>query len=154
VANAGADASKVVARIASGYTPPSGPATPEVGRLAQALSAFGDALAPIGTDPSLLPQLSLQLQRRAEQIVKKDPQTAGRLVNAKQQVDSVVQALPRLRQAVAGAASRAGDEASKQTLSAQSLDQAIRNGADSATTALNGVNQAIDAGVAALSAAA
>jgi hypothetical protein len=153
VANAGTAADKVVQRIGSGYTPPAGPRTPEVRRLADALDAFGTALAPIATDPTLLPQLAAQLRQSYSRSVKSHPAAAARLLAAKQQVDAIVQTLPALQQTLRTATARARAQASATKLDAQTLDSVIQVGSESATSALNGVDQAMNAGIRALAAA-
>jgi hypothetical protein len=150
VATAGTNLDKVVGRIAAGYSAPSGPSTPEVRRLADALTAFGSTLAPIASQPELLPQLSAELARRYEGLAKRRPAVAARLLDAKQQVDAIVEALPGLQSDVEAAASKAKSQASETTLNAEALDEAIKSGSQSTTTALNGVNQAVETGLAAL----
>ncbi|HEX4733709.1 MAG TPA: hypothetical protein VH247_04800, partial [Thermoleophilaceae bacterium] len=133
--------------------PPAGPSTPAVRRLADALDSFGTTLAPIATDPSLLPQLSAQLRQSYTRSVKSHPAAAARLLDAKQQVDALVQTLPGLQQALRTATAKARAQASATTLDARTLDTVIQTGSESATSALNGVNQAMDAGIRALAAA-
>jgi hypothetical protein len=150
VATAGTNLDKVVGRIAAGYTAPSGPSTPEVARLASALTAFGSTLAPIATQPQLLPQLSSQLEQRYTHLAKSRPAVAARLLDAKQQVDAIVEALPGLQQDIENAAAKAKSQSRQTALDAQTLDDAIKSGAESTTSALNGVNQAVQTGLAAL----
>jgi hypothetical protein len=153
VADAGTAADKVVQRINSGYNAPPGPSTPAVRRLADALDAFGAALAPIATDPSLLPQLSATLRQSYTRSAKSHPAAAARLLSAKQQVDSVAEALPGLQQTLRTATAKARAQADAAKLDAGTLDDVIQTGSESATSALNGVNQAVDAGTRALAAA-
>lgn len=153
VANAGTAAGKVVQRISAGYNAPPGPSTPAVRRLADALDAFSTTLAPVATDPSLLPQLSAALRQSYTRSVKSHPAAAARLLSAKQQVDAVVEALPGLQQTLRTATAKARAQADATKLDANTLDDVIRNGSESATSALNGVNQAMDAGLRALAAA-
>jgi hypothetical protein len=153
VAAAGTAANKVVQRINSGYNAPPGPSTPAVRRLADALDAFGAALAPIASDPSLLPQLSGTLRQSYTRSAKSHPAAAARLLSAKQQVDSVAEALPGLQQTLRTAAAKARAQADAAKLDAGTLDDVIQTGSESATSALNGVNRAVDAGVRALAAA-
>jgi hypothetical protein len=149
VAVAGTDASKLVDRVAAGYTPPSG-AVPELRRLVTALSAFATDVGPIATDEELLPQLSTQLQERYTALAKKRPSLAAHVLDAKDEVDSVIAALPGLRDKVDDAAATAKKQLSAAELDADALDQAITNGSAGVTAALNGVNQAVDLGVRAL----
>jgi hypothetical protein len=153
VADAGTAAGKVVQRIIAGYNAPPGQSTPAVRRLAGAFDAFGTTLAPIATDPSLLPQLSAALRQSYARSVKSHPAAAARLLSAKQQVDAVVEALPGLQQTLRTATAKARAQADATKLDANTLDEVIRTGSESATSALNGVNQAIDAGLRALAAA-
>ena len=149
VASAGTDASKLVARVDAGYTPPSGSA-PEVRRLATALSAFATDVGPIATEQDLLPQLSAQLQARYAALAKKQPTAAAHVLDAKDEVDSVIKALPGLRDKVDEAATAAKKQLAEAELDADALDQAIMDGSAGATAALNGVNQAMGLGVRAL----
>jgi hypothetical protein len=153
VATAGTDVDKVVQRIASGYTAPTGASTPEVRRLANALTGFETALVRMANDPNLLPQLSQQLEQRSVEFAKKRPSSAASLANAKQQLDSLIAALPGLQRGLEAAASKARAQASAVSLDAQTLDDAVKNGSTSATSALNGLNDAIEGGVRALVAA-
>ena len=152
VADAGTAAGKVAQRIGAGYNAPPGPKTPAVRRLADALDAFGTTLGPIATDPSLLPQLSATLRRRYTRSAKSHPAAAARLLDAKQQVDAVVEALPGLQQTLRTASAKARSQADATKLDATTLDTVIQTGSESVTTALNSVNQAIDAGARALAA--
>jgi len=149
VAAAGTDASKLVDRIHSGYTPPSGSA-PEVRRLVTALNAFATQVGPIATDAALLPRLSAQLRQRYAQLAKKQPSLAAHVLDAKTEVDSTIGALPGLRNKVDEAAAAARNQLSEVELDADALDEAITSGSAGATAALNGVNQAVDMGMRAL----
>jgi hypothetical protein len=153
VANAGTAADKVVQRINAGYNAPPGPTTPAVRRLADALDSFGTTLAPIATDPSLLPQLSATLRQSYARSAKSHPAAAARLLSAKRQVDAVAAALPGLEQTLRTAVAKARAQADAAKLDPNTLDDAIQSGSASATSALNGVNQAVDAGIRALAAA-
>jgi uncharacterized phage infection (PIP) family protein YhgE len=153
VAVAGADAAEIAGRVGAGYAAPSG-STPEVRRLVDALTSFGDALDAITTSSSLLPQLSAELQVRSERLMKRRPAAAARLLQAKQEVDATVAGLPALRREVDDAAAKARDQLAETTLDAEMLAQAITGGSTSAKTALNGVNSAIATGLEALTAAA
>src|SRR4051812_1850918 len=124
VAAAGTDASKLVDRVDSGYTPPSGSA-PEVRRLVTALNAFATEVGPIATNPGLLPQLSAQLRQRYAQLAKKQPSVAAHVLDAKTEVDSTIGALPGLRSKVDEAAAAAKKQLSEAELDADALDEAI-----------------------------
>lgn len=152
LARAGMDADKVVQRVHAGYAAPSG-STPEVGRLADALGAFATALNGFATRADLLPQMSSQLKLRYARLVKTRPHVAAHVLEAKQEVDAIVAELPRQGKAVEDAAAQARSQSKEDTLDADTLETAISAGSAGATSALNGVNQAIDAGVAALAAA-
>jgi hypothetical protein len=149
VASANTDADKLVQKADEGFASPSGSA-PEVRRLAAALTAFGTAVDSIAGDPDLLPQLSTQLQLRFTALQKEEPTAAAHVLDAKQQVDSIIQALPGLRLQLDNAISRVKTQRSEVELDASVLSDAIDTGAESATAALNGVNQAVEIGVRAL----
>jgi hypothetical protein len=149
VAAAGSDADKLVARVDEGFAAPSG-STPEVRRLAAALSAFGASVDSIAGDPDLLPQLSTQLQLRFNALQKKQPTAAAHVLDAKQQVDSVIQALPGLRMKIDQVVTTVKRQSSEVEIDAGELGDAIGAGSESATAALNGVNQAVQIGVRAL----
>lgn len=153
VASTGTDADKLVNRVDAGFEPPSGSA-PEVRRLSTALTAFGTSLAAIAGQDDLMPALSAQLQLRYEQLVKSKPAVAAHVLDAKQEVDSILGALTGLKRNVDDAAAEAKGQLSKVQLDADALDEAITNGSRSATAALNGVNQAVDVGIRALAASA
>ena len=149
VANAGTDADKLVKRVDAGFEVPAGSAS-EVRRLSAALTAFSTALAGIATQDDLLPALSAQLDERYRQIVKRRPTVAAHVLDAKEEVDSTVDALAELRTKVDDAATEAEDQLGEVTLDADALDDAITNGSQSSTEALNGVNLAVEQGIRAL----
>lgn len=149
VASAGTDASKLVDRVDAGYAAPSGSA-PEVRRLVTALNAFATDVGPIATEQDMLPRLSAQLRARYAALAKKQPSAASHVLDAKDEVDSVIRALPSLRDKVDAAATVAKKQLTEPELDADALGQAITDGSAGATAALNGVNQAVDLGVRAL----
>lgn len=149
VATAATNAGKLVSRIDDGFAAPSG-STPEVRRLAAALTAFGAAMDSVAGDPELLPQLSTRLQLRYAAIAKKQPIEAAPVLDAKRQIDSVIQALPGLRIKLGEAIARVKAQSSEAEIDARVLGDAIDAGSESATAALNGVNQAVEIGVRAL----
>jgi hypothetical protein len=149
VASTGTDADKLVKRMDAGFEPPSGSA-PEVRRLSAALTAFGTSLAAIAGQDDLMPALSAELELRYEQLVKSKPSAAAHVLDAKQEVDATLDALTGLRRKVDDAAAEAKRQLSELKLDGDALGEAITNGSESATAALNGVNQAVDAGIKAL----
>jgi len=152
VAAAGSDADKLVGKVGAGFAPPAGP-VPEVGRLADALGSFSETLGAIATQADLMARLSTELQLRYQQLLRKQPASAARVLEAKQEVDSDAGALARLSRDVDDAAAKARALQSKDTLDADALEAVITAGSASATSALNGVNHALETGIRALAAA-
>jgi hypothetical protein len=146
VASAGTDADKLVERVDEGFAAPSGSA-PDVRRLAVALTSFAAATEAIAANTDLLPQLSTQLQLRYAALAKKRPTVAAHVLDVKEKVDTVIRALPGLRTKIDDAASNVREQLSAVELDAGRLGDAIEAGAESTTSALNGVNQAVDLGV-------
>jgi hypothetical protein len=149
VAAAGTDAGKLVERADAGFAAPSG-STPEVRRLAAALTAFGTAMNSIAANPDLLPQLSTQLRLRFAALAKKQPAVAAHVLDAKEEVDAVIHALRALRTKIDDVASTVKEQSSASKLDASVLGDAIGAGSESTTAALNGVDQAMEIGVRAL----
>jgi hypothetical protein len=146
--SAGADADKLVNRIDAGFAAPSG-SSPEVRRLATALTAFAAATGSIAEDTDLLPALSTQLKLRFAALAKKRPAAAAHVLGAKRQVDEAIQALPGLRMKLDSYATDVKEQLSAVELDA-SLGDTIGAASESMNVVLEDVNRAVATGARAL----
>lgn len=139
----------LAAQIAAGNNPPGGSA-PQVTRLRDALSAFGDMLHTIVTSSTQLPRLSAELQTRAAKLSKRNPEKAAALLTAKQEVDAAIAEVGGLDGAIAVAEGKVREQVSRVALDADPLQTAATSASENSAAAAAKVDDAVDSGFRAL----